>query len=363
MSERFSFYKGGIWVTKPTREIDIPKLKELVSNGTYKVVVEKIRSLKIKEAQREFKRTSNQMDYVTIGGTFHSRGKAQIATVSGLCCVDIDDIKNVEEMKRKLMENKFVHFCFISPSGKGLKVVAKIPPDATKYEAYFISFANSLGIKPESLDTSTKDISRACFLSYDSEPYYNPDSEIWVTRYEPVVWQEVELQKDRSRSGYEFREVVNLLREGKSEKEVKEIAAKQQKKVDNVVMWEKWRAEGTHYHNMTLKGAQTYVRTHPAAQQIALERTFDTPNLMTALKDLKPKEWIIEGLFPKIGILYLSGAPKSFKSMIAFYTALCLATGRDWFEQEKYKISEKKKILIIQEENDLDMLYKIRDLA
>ena len=96
----------------------------------------------------------------------------------------------------------------------------------------------------------------------------------------------------------------------------------------------------------------------------ALNKDFPTLDLITALKDRKPKEWIIKGLFPKKGILYLAGAPKTYKSTVAFYTALCLATSRDWFDNEKYAIQGgKKKVLIIQEENDEDMLEKFSLLA
>jgi KaiC/GvpD/RAD55 family RecA-like ATPase len=356
MTETFSFYRGGIWVTTPSAEIDVPKLLEKVKDGTYKTIVEKMRTLKTKDEQRELKRTSADFDYVTVGGTFITRGKEKIAQASGLMCHDIDNIKNAQELKEKLKANKFVHACFISPSGQGLKVIVKIPIDPQKYEGFFLAFAQSIGQDIRNIDRTTKDISRACFLSYDPEPYHNPESDVWKTYYEEPQWEEVSLTQDKTRSGYEFRECVKLLREGKIPKEIQQIAKTQQIKIDNVILWQKWNLEGAHYQDSTLKKAQAYVKANPVAVQKELEMTFPTISLPDAIRTHRPPEWLIKGLIPRQGICYVGGAPKSYKSTFAFHFALCCATGRPFLGH--FPIEGGKRILYIQEENDFDMVEK-----
>ena len=99
MTETFSFYRGGIWITTPEKEIDMPQLIELVRSGAYKAVVEHLRELRTREEQRELKRTSSDFDYVTFGGVFTSRGKDKLTRASGLSCHDIDNIGNPQETK------------------------------------------------------------------------------------------------------------------------------------------------------------------------------------------------------------------------------------------------------------------------
>ena len=79
--------------------------------------------------------------------------------------------------KERLSKNNYVYSVFISPSGKGLKVLVKIPQDIDNHVNYF----NSLEIYFDNphFDTTCKNISRVCYESYDTLLYVNENSSVW----------------------------------------------------------------------------------------------------------------------------------------------------------------------------------------
>ena len=119
---------------------------------------------------------------VTFSGTFSGTGKASdIIKLSGLIVLDIDHIPNIEEVREKLINDKYTYLVFTSPSGDGLKVVIKhnlIKPDEWKnlyneiQQYYLISYNISI-------DESGKDISRMCFMPHMADLYKNEGSTIW----------------------------------------------------------------------------------------------------------------------------------------------------------------------------------------
>lgn len=100
--------------------------------------------------------------------------------------IDIDHISennlNIDELRRKLKEDKRVELLFASPSGDGLKVMFKIDPKITD-SAYYVLFYKAFCLQLEqeyklgpSLDHKTHDVSRCCFVSFDPEAHHNPDA-------------------------------------------------------------------------------------------------------------------------------------------------------------------------------------------
>jgi hypothetical protein len=87
----------------------------------------------------------------------------------GLCILDFDkypDADTIGEAERKrLIEDKYTYMLFTSPSGKGLKVVIRIPQcDKVEHRRRFSHYEQY--INSEYFDTSNKNVSRVCFESY-----------------------------------------------------------------------------------------------------------------------------------------------------------------------------------------------------
>jgi hypothetical protein len=114
-------------------------------------------------------------------GTFNERNDNGLIEHSGLCILDFDDYPSDEVMeaeKVRLMACINVFMIFVSPSGKGLKCVIKIPPsDKFTHKRRFKAFEEY--IDSDYFDTSSCNVSRVCFESYDPEAYINLDAEVF----------------------------------------------------------------------------------------------------------------------------------------------------------------------------------------
>lgn len=164
----------------------IDSIDKIIRSRKMEVQIEKLRKETNKEKREHLKL---MLTYVCFSGIFSKRSKKHLIQHSGLICLDIDKIPYAHELKDKLKEADFIHYMFISPSGKGLKLIIKI--DAKNEEEhlqYFLAleyyFKEVLKV---TIDTSCKDVSRACFLSYDSTAFYNIESPSlnseWLKKY------------------------------------------------------------------------------------------------------------------------------------------------------------------------------------
>ncbi len=177
----FNLFIGHITKLIPTRNICIEDFPGLIKTDT--ALLKKVRNEKDKDKQRELK---VNLGYVTFGGTFTTRAGKNLIKSSGYACLDYDGFTN-EDLNitvEKLKKDKYTHLFFISPSGKGIKLIVKIPEvkDNEEYKSYWSAIAKYHNLKQT--DEQAKDIARACFLSYDETPFYNPDSEVFIEKVE-----------------------------------------------------------------------------------------------------------------------------------------------------------------------------------
>ena len=101
-----------------------------IQEGSSKDLVKKIRAEKNKENRNILKQ---KLPAICFSGTFNKRNDNALKEHSGLICLDFDGYPSNKVMlmeKEKLSKDKYVYCVFISPSGKGLKALVKIPADA-----------------------------------------------------------------------------------------------------------------------------------------------------------------------------------------------------------------------------------------
>jgi len=239
----FSLFIGGIKTTIPAKSITLVDFIEMIKKEN--PLIQQIREAKTKEERNNLK---SKLDYVCFAGIFRRRGKEDLVKSSGFACFDVDDVTNLEEAKEKINKNKYTHCSFISPSGKGLKFLVKIPEikNDEEYKKYWISISKHYAL-PNS-DVATKDISRACYISEDGGAYYNPNSEVYIEKGEDNTPQE-DKNRDTSRSSLEYRRAIALFRTGKTREEVtKELLA-----------YKKFADAPEQYRQITLDKAETFV--------------------------------------------------------------------------------------------------------
>ena len=184
---RISFFKN-IKTVAPIRDTSALSILELIRNGKYKNEIADIRVQLDKAKRNELKA---KLPYVTFAGTFETRANNHLKKPSGLACLDFDKAENIEVLKANVNADKFTFASFISPSGDGLKVLVKIPDVGNNedYQDYYIKLIEHYS-KYFELDKGTKDLARACYLSYDDELFQNVDSETFTEKfYRPLKVQ------------------------------------------------------------------------------------------------------------------------------------------------------------------------------
>ena len=150
-----------------------------IKNGSSKDKVEAIRTETDKERRNLLKR---DLPSICFSGTFNKREDKAIVEHSGFICLDFDGYETEGDLlddKSILSADRHSYSVFVSPSGNGLKVIVRIPPDVDNHKNYFNSLEKHFNSKY--FDTTSKNISRVCYESYDPDIYTNLESDMWDT--------------------------------------------------------------------------------------------------------------------------------------------------------------------------------------
>jgi len=149
---------------------------KVITGGYFKIRTEKLRSIKNRDRAKEYK--SAAFDYVTFSGLFLKRGIDGFVDHSGLMVFDFDHLgSDLAKVKNVLITDLCLdtEMIFTSPGGDGLKWIIRIDLQSGTHAEWFRSVSNYLlatyGLEP---DKSGSDVSRACFLPYDSGCYIHP---------------------------------------------------------------------------------------------------------------------------------------------------------------------------------------------
>lgn len=118
---------------------------------------------------------------IYFSGTFSKIEDSGLINYSQLICIDVDEVTDIKAFKNEMKDVSFVYCCFISPSGKGLKIlVFHDCPDHTRHRDIYWHIGNELKLASRTdlkFDTHCSNLSRACFFSYDPELVINPKAE------------------------------------------------------------------------------------------------------------------------------------------------------------------------------------------
>ncbi len=159
------------------RSIDV--VLDRIKQGSSKDLVKQIREEKDKLKRNTLKQS---LPAICFSGKFSKRSDNHINEHSGFICLDFDGYKTKKDLleeKERLSKDKYIYSVFISPSGKGLKALVKIPTDKDNHKNYFNSLESYFD--SEYFDTTSKNISRVCYESYDPLIHINELSNTWDT--------------------------------------------------------------------------------------------------------------------------------------------------------------------------------------
>lgn len=175
--------------TLPAKRMSVDYALRLIQEGKYREYADKVRNAKTKEEMDQAKFDAPGFSF---SGIFERRGKDRLIRHSGIIAIDIDHLDgDVLSEKERLMENPYVYSVFLSISGKGLKVLVKVPEslDAERHKLYYKAIAEDFGIKE---DRRAQDVARYTNVTYDPDLYLNPEALVWNKPVEVVVAEEEE---------------------------------------------------------------------------------------------------------------------------------------------------------------------------
>ena len=167
MGQRITYFKDYKAVTPYYLSVD--ESLERIKSGKIKDRIEHLRSIVDKKEAKKYKTTA--LPCILFAGEFSTREDKSLLIHSGYCILDFDHV-DVDDYRYKLKGYPWIYAMFRSPSGDGLKVVAKIPPDKDKHRGYFRGIQKKLAWLP-GFDPTSINVSRICFESYDPDLYVN----------------------------------------------------------------------------------------------------------------------------------------------------------------------------------------------
>ena len=129
----------------------------------------------VEEAKDAISAAKKGLPAFCMSGTANSR--TEPLEHSGLLQVDLDHLNgNLEGVREKLRADAHIAFCFVSPSGDGLKCGLRI--DGNRHSDSFTAaqnyFQQNYGLE---IDPAVKDRLRLCFVSFDPDAWTNTAAE------------------------------------------------------------------------------------------------------------------------------------------------------------------------------------------
>lgn len=160
-------------------------LELIKSNVKQRPTILQIRASSDKEERNRFKKA---LPVICWGGKFKERKNEAIIEPSHLIVLDFDNV-DIAVKKKQLILLEFVLSCWVSPGGDGLKALVKVSSD--NHLGHFKALSKEIG----GVDESGKDISRACFMSWDANIYINTSATVYTKIIESVYTDEQKLEK------------------------------------------------------------------------------------------------------------------------------------------------------------------------
>lgn len=186
MTYTVSIFKN-ITATSTSFNRSVDFVFDRIRTGKSKELLSRIRTEPEKEVRNALKMG---LPSICFSGTFNTRNAEGLIKHSGLMCLDFDGFEDEDTAtawRDTLTGWEYTYALFTSPSGNGLKVIVRIPEtDAQGHKQYFEAIEQHWA-ECKYFDTSTSDVCRVCYESYDPELYVNTEADIWHEQAEKEI--------------------------------------------------------------------------------------------------------------------------------------------------------------------------------
>ena len=151
-------------------------LETILFSERVRARVEALRALPY--GSEAFSQAKRSMPCYTPSGVFCVRNLEGLVKHSGVLCIEWDKVEDVDALKDLLGGLPFVYYAGLSCSGCGVFALVKVA-DPSKHRAYFRALADYFDGVGYEVDRCGSDVCRLRVASWDAEPIFNPDSEVW----------------------------------------------------------------------------------------------------------------------------------------------------------------------------------------
>lgn len=189
---KISFFKNV--TARNNVPVSLAEVFAMIKDGHCQGIVTKGRFAVLKEDWEDYDAIKKTLPAFTPSGVFCAgHSKKELETYNPVVILDIDKVglNEAAELRRKASGIPTTFAAFVSPSGRGLKILVKTDSTIETHENAFEQvskyYEEALDV---SIDKSGKDYSRLCFLPYDPDIYVNNDSKPFnlekVTNEKPI---------------------------------------------------------------------------------------------------------------------------------------------------------------------------------
>jgi VirE N-terminal domain/DnaB-like helicase C terminal domain len=182
---------------------------ERVLNGIKTCAVQKTidaiqDSVKAGKSKKEIDALKYKLPSILFSGEFKSRSNESQTLHSGYVILDFDYVENAIEKRDSLKEYPFIYSAFVSPSGRGVKALAKIPPIIADHRAHY----NALQLVFPELDGTSINEARVCFMCADSGIWVNEDAIEFTDKVEVKAKPVLTGSTEHIASGTNYRKIA-----------------------------------------------------------------------------------------------------------------------------------------------------------
>lgn len=193
-----SYFAPPITNKVPSKTMTLDEVAAMIRSQELAQQTQHLRRLTDKAEARFYKGWN--LPYVTPSGVFSYCSDDCLVKHSGVLCIDLDGVEDVDGLKRLLIADR--HFqtlmAFRSPSGNGVKWFIVIDLALCDHRSWFHAVRNYLletyqFLTPKMVDVQCQNPSRACFLCFDPCVYVNLHTRLHsgtdpVCNFDPVAW-------------------------------------------------------------------------------------------------------------------------------------------------------------------------------
>lgn len=135
----------------------------------------------------------NTLPAATLSATLITRDsrlnlKDKIKHYNSLIALDFDNVEDIVRAKRKISELPYVYYVGESASRRGFFAIVPLNnDDYSRHELFFNALEKEMSSLGFTIDPACKDVTRLRFVSYDPDPYFNENCQLYSLPDEPDV--------------------------------------------------------------------------------------------------------------------------------------------------------------------------------